>query len=222
MNAPRQGKALADYLRAQGYAVDELPRPFVINMDLVAPYDLVIRANECCGDRPYLDSEVAAYQQYVAEGGRLLLLSDYQAHYRNYPAHYRNDDFLGRAFGLVFEGASRGENRINRFADHPIAEGVSSVPYVVGSGVREDSLPSSAGIIGWLSDATWLDTNGNDILNPGEPSGPAALGVMSFGSGWIAFIGDVNGIEMVPQPFTSNLFVGCLVSQPCLRPHLRQ
>jgi hypothetical protein len=197
-NAPHQGKELADYLRGRGYVVDELPRPFVIDVDLLASYDLVIRAGECCGDAIYTSPEIAAYQQYVAGGGLLLLLSDYKAPDEN--------DFLGAAFGLVFEGHSYGENRISQFAAHPIAEGVSSVLYAEGSGVREDGLPSSAEIIGWLSDETWLDMNGNGILDPGEPSGSAALGVMSYESGRIAFIGDVNGIEIVPQPFTSNLF----------------
>jgi len=203
---PHQGWELADYLRGRGYVVDELPRPSVINVDLLASYDLVIRANECCGAAIYLDSEIAAYQEYVAEGGLLLLLSDSQAAGEN--------DFLGGAFGLVFEGHSYGENRISQFAAHPIAEGVSSVVYGEGSGVREDSLPSSAEIIGWLSDETWLDMNGNGSLDPGEPSGSAALGVMTVGSGRIAFIGDVNGIEVVPQPFTSNLFDWLLRAPP--------
>jgi len=44
--------------------------------------------------------------------------------------------------------------------------------------------------------------------------GAAALGVMSFGSGRIAFIGNVNGIQIVDQPFTSNLFNWLLGAPP--------
>lgn len=208
-DALHQGKDLADHLRGRGYTVDELPRPYVIDPALLASYDLVVRANEynpCCGGTTYQASEIAAYQQYVAEGGRLLLLADYKA-----PGEA---DALGGVFGLVLEGHSQGENEVTRFAPHPITAGVSSIPYWEGSGVREDSLPGSSEIIGWLSDETWLDMNANQILDAGESTGSAALGVMSFGSGRIVFMGEMNGIESVPQPFTDDLFGWLLECAP--------
>ncbi len=191
-NSPHQGKALAEYLRGQAMRVTELPRPFTIDSSLLAPYPLVIRAGSF---GTYSTSELAAYQRYVSPGGRLILLSEFH--------RPEESDMLALAFGLVFRGVSSGENVINRYTAHPISKGLSEIPYRVGSGLF--GAPPSATILGYLSESTFIDLNGNRVQDPGEPSCAPVMGVMRFGKGEIFFMGDTNTIETVPQPLVDNL-----------------
>jgi hypothetical protein len=198
---PHQGKALADYLRSQGFFVTELPRtvyprvlppaPPPITPDLLSQFDLVIRANEFGA---YTQEEIAAYHNYVENGGNLLLLSDY--------VRPDEEDSLGNSFGILFKGISRGENMIDRFQPHSITRGVSALPYGVGSGIID--FPSSANILGYLSEGTYLDLNDNGAQDGDEPTRAAALGEMAFGEGRIVFCGDTNMWLPVPQPLTDN------------------
>src|SRR5213075_46690 len=55
---PHQGKALADYLRARGFTVDELGRGVVIDSTRLLKYTHVVRAGNYGG---YLPQEGAAY-----------------------------------------------------------------------------------------------------------------------------------------------------------------
>jgi len=134
-NRPHQGTALASLLRAGGASVVELPRivnelvapdtPFITSETLSA-YDLVVRAGDF---GHYLPEEIQAYQRYVESGGKLLLLSEYKR-----PG---NGDALAESFGVRFAGISRGQNALDRFAPHPMTQGVSNVSYGVGSGMVE-------------------------------------------------------------------------------------
>jgi hypothetical protein len=192
-SSPHQGKALADYLREHGMRVSELPRPFIIDSSLLAPFRLVIRAGQF---GTYSSSELAAYRRYVSRGGRLILLTDY---------HRAGEiDMLAETFGLKFRGVSRGENIVDRFTVHPITQGLSEIPYGVGSGIF--GAPPSATMLGYLSESTFIDLNDNGVQDPGEPSRAPVMGVMRFGKGQIFFIGDINTIEAVPQPLVDNLF----------------
>lgn len=66
-----------------------------------------------------------------------------------------------------------------------ITEGVDSIYYGGGSAVT--SAPPDFMTLGWLA-------------------GLPPMGIMPVGLGQLFFIGDVNGIERVPQPFVDNLF----------------
>jgi hypothetical protein len=153
-----------------------------------ADYDIVIRT---VGLGSYTAAEVLAYQNYVQEGGNLLLLAD----------HHANDG-LAIAFGLHFQGATRGENMLTNYVAHPITQGVGSLFYNVGSGLID--YPADAQILGRLSAASYLDLNDNHAKDPEEPSEPSVLGVMTFGKGRIVFCGDTNFWLNVPQPLTNN------------------
>lgn len=192
-----QGKPLADSLRAMGYRVDELPRPiyqgpYGITLDLLQPYDIVIRAGVWGGYGP---EEIAAYQAYVGGGGKLLLLADHFALAPGQP------DSLGLSFGLVFAGATGGELQFT--AGYPITNGVGPLFYQAGSGLL--SVPASAQVLGSLSAGSFLDLNNNGLQDTGEPSAPAVFGVMSYGAGRIVFCGDTNLWELIPQPLLSNV-----------------
>jgi hypothetical protein len=204
-SSSHQGKALADYLRARGMRVTELPRPFTIDSSLLAPFRLVIRAGQF---GTYTSSELAAYQQYVSRGGRLILLSEFHR-----PGE---SDMLAQTFGLEFRGVSTGENIINHFTAHPITEGLSEVPYKIGSGLF--GAPPSATILGYLSESTFIDLNENRVQDPGEPSCAPVMGVMPFGKGQIFFMGDTNTIEDVPQPLVDNLLQFVELPIPAGRP----
>lgn len=190
--AHHQGRALADSLRAGGYVVEELPRPFTITGTLLRSYDIVIRAN---GFGTYSTAEVIAYRDFVENGGRLLLLSD---HYL-----YAPPDGVALGFGIEFAGITRGENRITTFTVHPITVDVAPLPYMVGSGIVRQ--PTPAQIVARLSDASYLDLNKNSVRDSTDITAPAVLGVMSFGSGRIVFCGDTNLWEQVPQPLLNNV-----------------
>lgn len=187
---PHQGKALADYLRSLGHSVTELPRgEITIDLDLLSQYDIVIAV----ASGAYSSDESNAYLSYVSLGGTLLLLTDHHGEFNN----------LTFSFGLDFRGLSLGSNVVNRFMEHPITSGVTTLTYGVGSGLI--SYPPDADIIGWLSDDTFIDLNYNGAWDSGEPFGAPVLGCMSYDDGKVMFFGDVNGaIEAVEQPFTDN------------------
>jgi hypothetical protein len=191
--AAHQGKALADYLRAQGHTVTELPRPTTVTAELLAGADVVIRAN---GFGPYTDAEIDAYDHWVKAGGRLLLLSD-----------VRPNDGLAERFGLKFQGTalahgSPRKTTVAKFAPHPLTHGVQALPFDGGSGLT--AYPPDAILVGWLARDNFLDLNGNNRQDDGEPAAPPVLGAMPFGQGKIVFCGDTNLWEEVPQPLVRN------------------
>jgi hypothetical protein len=191
--SPHQGKALADYLRAQGHTVTELPRPTVVTAELLAGADVVIRAG---GSGAYTETEIDAYDRWVKAGGRLLLLSDHHP-----------SDALAERFGLKFQGialahGSPTKTTIARFAPHPLTHGVQALPFAGGSGLT--AYPPGATVVGWLARDNFLDLNDNHAKDAGEPEAPPVLGAMSFGKGRIVFCGDTNLWEAVPQPLVRN------------------
>jgi hypothetical protein len=187
-----QGQDLAYAIRSLGDVVEELPRPFVVTATLLHSYDVVIRAN---GFGTYSQTEIAAYKEYVGQGGKLLLLADHMM--------YAPPDGVALAFGIDFEGVTRGDNFLNTFATHSITSGVEPLTYMVGSGII--SQPASAQIVGRLSRGSYLDLDKNGIRDPDDPPAPAVLGVMPYGAGRIVFCGDVNLWEQIPQPLVKNV-----------------
>ncbi|HVG34671.1 MAG TPA: hypothetical protein VM911_16500 [Pyrinomonadaceae bacterium] len=187
--AKHQGKALADHLRSLGHKVDELPRPTTITAKLLAGYDIVIRA---AGVGNYSQAEITAYQDYVKQGGGLLLL-----------AESGPPDKLALSFGLKFEGNTVGNNLLSNFTPHPVTQGVGQLTYKVGGGLTK--APAGAQVLGKLSGQSFLDLNNNGVKDAGEPAGPPVLGAMQHGQGRIVFCGDTNLWETVPQPLTKNV-----------------
>ncbi len=189
--AAHQGKLLADSLRADGYIVDELPRPSTITAQLLQPYDIVIRANAF---GTYTSTEIAAYQTYVQSGGRLLLLADNAT---NAPA-----DGVALNFGIQFGGVTRGTNQMTTYVAHPVTTGVATVPYQ-GTAVLNNSGASL--LIGRMPSTSYVDLNNNGVRDASEPAGPSVLGVMGVGKGRLAFSGDLGLWMLVPQPLLRNV-----------------
>lgn len=171
-----QGKYLADFLRSQGMVVTELPRPFIITAELLNDYQLVVRAN-AVPKNSYSSDEVDAYQQYVANGGSLILLTDF--------TDLDDPDQLALNFGLNLQGNLTAS--VDEFTEHPITSGVQPFIFQAGSVLVEEPPPYTIEL-GFIGSQT-------------------AMGIMPYGFGQIFFIGDIAEVTFARQPLTENLFV---------------
>lgn len=174
-SAPHQGKALADYLRGRGYTVDELPRGATITPRLLNSYFMVLRAGYF-GPPAYTAAELAEYQAFLTRGGALWLVSDHDA----------TGDALAAILGINMAGSYYGT--ATTFAIHPITQGVTSHSYIAG-GALSGAVPSDITVLGWFDTLRTLPIMGTKALSAGR----------------VFFLGDINGLEQVPQPLVSNL-----------------
>lgn len=191
ISAYHQGQKLANYLRSQGFAVDELAIGVNITNDVLSRYDKVIRA---CAITRYTNDEIAAYETFLNRGSSLLLCQD---HLKNFP-----NDMLSKHLGVDFAGV--GGTSVTEFSQHAITAGVSNIPYMVGSAIANKD-KSNMTILGSLSADDYVDMNGNNIKDAGDLIAAPVMGILHHPKSKIFFIGDVNGIEQIPQPFTQNL-----------------
>jgi len=175
--ATHQGKLLADTLRSMGYVVDEQGRDDAVSRDLLLSHAVVIRAGSWGA---YDTSELLAYGDLVDCPRTLLLLAEY----------HRSDDqqdtgdLLAQQLGIPLDSSVTGT--ITTFEPHPITTGVTSVPFIAGSVIR-DPVPPSVHVLGWLA------------------SGQGAMGVLDGLPARVFFIGDTNGLETIPGPLLNNL-----------------
>jgi len=176
-----QGENLENYLKSLGFEVNTLPRGRVITNDILDKYSNVIRAG---GYGSYSENELLAYQSFLNRPTSLLLLTDHLTYFPN--------DLLSAQLGLQFVGPCQGP--ITSFASHSITTGVSFLPYIAGS-VINSPYPSNVVMLGSLQ----IPVAGGEIISVGT------MGILNHPTSRIFFMGDMNGIETVPQPLTSNL-----------------
>lgn len=174
-----QGTALADMMRAHGFTVHELPRGTVITWNLLKNYKNVIRATAFF---PYSHQELLAYDSFLNRSSALLLMND---HLQNSP-----NDALSARLGLFFSGSITGT--ISPVPGHVINNNVTHIPYIAGSVLLQPN-PHTVTVLGYVNSGT-------------ETPGYAAMGIVDHPASKIFFIGDGNGLEQLPQPFTGNLF----------------
>ncbi len=172
---PHQGQDLADYMRAKGFVVNELPRPYTITCDLLSQYDLVIAIQ--WGGAQYQDSELSAYRSFVTKGGRVILLGDWRD--ETSPA-----DNLAQHFGLELFG--KYTEKVESFTAHPITAGVTSLQFIAGSVVT--SAPGDATFLGFIG------------THPALGIMPLGAGEIFF----MGDTNVIEG-PPIPQPFVSNL-----------------
>lgn len=179
-NAEHQGKALASYFRARGYVVTELGRGATMSRDSLLTYAVVIRAAYAYDDTHpgYSDADIAAYTAVVSCPRTLILVGEY--------LRPGKQDPLSEVLGVSLTGSVNGN--ITTFTAHAITAGVSSVPYIAGSFLASEN-DSAVQVLGRLS------------------TGEAVMGLVTNRIAKIFFIGDINGLEQVPQPLVSNLVV---------------
>jgi hypothetical protein len=186
-----QGKYLADYLRSLGFTVDELPREATITDQLLEKYSRIIRV---AAFFPYSDDEIEAYKKFLKKPGAILLMQDHLS--------YAANDKLSELLGLTFRGAVEGT--ITNFTAHEITAGIGDLPFIAGAVVTNSENNPNIVVLGSLDNYTVL--NNSDPFSSPNNGSAAVMGVVkNFPNTRIFFIGDGNGIEMVPQPLTQNL-----------------
>lgn len=170
----REGKALADYLKTLTPDVVEIPHGEVIT-DKLKNATVVIRFNAC--DHPYSHEEGVAYQHYVQNGGRVLLL--YGAPEKRAPDEVA--EHLGIRVGQRVETPF-----IKKWANHPITAGLKDVPFHCGSVIS--GYPESSIQLGLMA------------------NGQSVFGMASVGKGKVIYLGSVAPLISVSQPFVENVF----------------
>jgi len=77
--------------------------------------------------------------------------------------------------------------------------------HFAGAAVFNASGNSSIEILGWLSDTDYVDLNDNGRQDADEPTGAPVMGTLHHSHARIFFLGEINGLEGIPQPFVTNL-----------------
>ena len=173
-----QGRTLAQYLRGQGYTVTELGRGATLSTDSMRTYGTVIRAGYYYDalHPGYSGADLAAYKAYLDCPRTLVLLGEYLRE------GWR--DVLADSLGIPLTGIVT--STITDFTAHELTKGVSSVPFIAGSFLANES-DAAIQVLGRL------------------PTGERVMGVLARGNAKVFFIGDTNGIQEVPQPLVQNL-----------------
>lgn len=191
-NAPHQGKALADYLRQKGFQVTELSSWVTISDSVLNSYDKVIRAGNY---GIYREAELKAYDNFLSRNTRLLFISEY--------LRSQQKDPLAERLGLAFRGIAKGN--VTKFAQHPITTGARPFFYNAGSVLLDVASNPNIEPLGWLVNNVYVDLNDNDTRDSDEPTGMPVLGILHHATCRIFFIGEINGLQVVPQPLVENL-----------------
>jgi hypothetical protein len=177
-DAEHQGRALAEYLRGRGYIVTELGRGATLPTDSMRTYATVIRAGYYYDEflPGYSAGDLAAYKAYLDCSRTLVLLGEFLRDGQH--------DVLAASLGIPLTGMVAGT--ITVFTAHELTTGVNSVPFMTGSFLDAGS-ETGIQVLGRL------------------PTGERVMGVLSKGNAKVFFIGDTNGMELVPQPLVQNL-----------------
>ena len=175
-NLPHQGKAFADLLKNRGFTVDELPSYTLITDSILNQYDKVIRAGKYGN---YQLSELQAYDHLVNRGSSLFLISEYLV-----PGEI---DQLSERLGISFQGTYFGN--VDSFSLHTITQGATPFYFNAGSIVMNATTNPNIQVLGWLS--------GNSNL--------PVMGILKHSLSKVFFLGEINGIETLPQPLTNNI-----------------
>lgn len=175
-NQTHQGKALADHLRSVGFEVDELPSNALITDSILSRYDKVIRAGHY---GTYLQSELEAYDRFVNRNTSLLFISEHQLQ--------GQPDYLGDRLGINFTGIHYGN--VDTYTLHEVTTGALPFYFNAGAIVSNAAADPRIQVLALLSG------------NPNQP----VMGILNGYPSKILFLGEINGLETVPQPLTNNI-----------------
>jgi len=187
-----QGQVFANLLREKGFKVDELGRGEELKEEHFMGYFIVIRVN---GFQPYTQNELDVYSKLIKRGMNLVFFTDHKK--------YDPKDELGDLLGIEFRGIAGG--KVSKFISHTITENLTSLDYIAGSVLINADQNPDIQILGWLGKEDYADLNFNGIKDEGEPVAPPVMGILSYPKSRIFFIGDANGLQVMPQPFINNL-----------------
>jgi len=125
----------------------------------------------------YRRAELDAYDAFLSRGGTLVLLAEF--------LRSGQRDELAESIGLTLDGIITGT--ITSFEEHELTRGVSRLRYIAGSALVRST--ENVRALAWTDD------------------GDAVMGVVRHPSSKIFFLGDTNGIELLPQPLVDNLIL---------------
>jgi hypothetical protein len=191
-NEEHQGQAFANILRDKGFEVDELGRTTLLTEEMFSGYYIVIRAG---GFEPYTANEIKVYTQLLCQGMNMVFMTDHKCDVQG--------DAVENLLGLEFSSIASGG--ITKFKPHVITENMSFLDYGAGSVLINSGQNPDIEVLGWLGDDDYADLNCNGVKDNNEPSAPPVMGILNYPKSHIFFIGDVNGLEFMPQPFIDNL-----------------
>lgn len=189
---PHQGQAFADFLRAKGFEVTELGRGTELTDEMFFGNYIIIRAG---GFQAYTQKELDVYTRLIERGTNLVFFTDHKK--------FDPVDELGDHLGLQFKGAANG--KVNKFASHEITANLESIDYIAGSVITNANQNPDIQVLGWLDAEDYTDLNFNGVKDANEPTGSPVMGILDYPKSRIFFIGDMNGLEVQPQPFIDNL-----------------
>jgi hypothetical protein len=187
-----QGQDFATMLRESGFEVTELGRGVELTEEMFFGNYIVIRVG---GFQAYTEKELDVYTNLLNRRMNLVFFTD----------HKMNDpvDELADHLGLHFKGLANGI--VTTFAEHEITQGLEYINYIAGSVLTNVEENENIEIIGWLGEGEYADLNFNGVQDDNEPVAPPVMGILNQSKSRIFFIGDMNGLEVKPQPFINNL-----------------
>lgn len=189
---PHQGQKFANILRQKGFEVNELGRNAELTEEMFFGHYIIIRAN---GFQAYTQKEIKVYSNLLKRGTNMVFFTDHKK--------YDPVDEIGDLLGLKFAGLANG--KITRLEPHIITENITSIDYVAGSVLINIDENSAIQVLGALREEDYVDLNFNGIKDDNEPGGLPVMGIVHYPKSSIFFIGDMNGLEIIPQPFIDNL-----------------
>ncbi len=191
-SAVHQGKAFADMLRNKGLEVTELGRGKELTEEMFFGHFVVIRAG---GFEAYTTKELNVYTKLIDRGMNLVFFTDHK--------QYDPIDELGDLLGLKMEGVAFG--KVTTFGVHKITANLTTIDYNAGSILTNGNQNPNITILGWLGPSDYGDLNFNNTKDTDEPLAPPVMGIVHYKKSQVFFIGDMNGIQVRPQPFIDNL-----------------
>jgi hypothetical protein len=182
---------LAEALRDEGFTVGE--NRLSLSSGLSEARVLVI----VYLGQPLTSDELSAIDNFVKNGGGLLILGDCNYNYGSDEYGYLNT--LSKKFGITFNSdtvvdpddsvASHHKKIvIHDFADQYITLGTGEIKYVWGSSL---TVTPPAQALAFSDDDSWADRNKNSMLDSTERRGPLPVVAASeFGQGRVVAIGE--------------------------------
>ena len=191
-NKWHQGQPFAELLRKKGFEVDELGRGPELTEEMFFGYYIVIRAN---GFEKYTSKEMEVYGNIISRPMNMVFFTDHKK--------YDPVDEVGYLLGLNFEGIAYG--KITNLKPHLITRSIKSIDYIAGSVLTNLDQNPDIEVLGWLGENDYADLNFNGIKDSNEPLAPPVMGILNLPKSHVFFIGDMNGLQVMPQPFIDNL-----------------
>jgi len=161
---------------------------------------------------PFTAAELVQMKQFVENGGKLILLDDFGygntfLSYAGVSARFDNALLLDPLFDYKNEYFPR----ILDFNAGLTSSGIKLLAFNHGTAL---SGVSRSQAIAWSSSMSFLDTNQNGNLDPGEPQGPFVVAAsISLGDGTIDLVSDSSLImNAAPGTNDNNAFVNYLMT----------